>query len=584
MTIFHPNLSNITELQLESIPAGTTTLDLSFCAGLTELPDNLPAGITTLYLSFCRGLTKLPDNLPAGITTLDLSYCAGLTKLPDNLPAGITTLDLSYCAGLTKLPDNLPAGITTLNLSFCTGLTELPDNLPAGITTLDLSFCGRLTKLPDNLPAGITTLNLCGCEGLTKLPDNLPAGITTLDLSCCTGLTELPDNLPAGITTLNLRGCTGLTKLPDNLPAGITTLDLDGCESLPNTPALVGQLVALEERTFRLSWPVHLDHSSGEKQVKLVLKNAYKEFYKSDPNFKNKEPSAADEANYPVFALFHRFLKERVAERGGIKKITDSALKTAQQIAAKCTILEFLNESAKDYLEACVNQPVAGFTEIAVLAEAASQEGIEEKLGVMKVMMAVDAIREGIKELKNSEGETVGMEVEMELANAMLKKVQDKLLENETISAPWPGVPDGVAHEKTITSFLTGGNVASLCKKVSEEVLAKDLESVANTVCGGRFQDLWAIMVLTKEWRDELSEPLGKLKSEYLEKNGAEYEKAQLLLSIQEKKHELRQQILNRSKEVTLEAISSTEVSPEVAAANAEPLTKQQQNVMPLPH
>ena len=93
-------------------------------------------------LSTAKGLTVGGE--------LDLSYCTGLTSLPEGLSVG-GWLDLRGCTGLTSLPEGLSVG-GSLDLSCCTGLTSLPEGLSVG-GWLDLRGCTGLTSLPEGLKA-----------------------------------------------------------------------------------------------------------------------------------------------------------------------------------------------------------------------------------------------------------------------------------------------------------------------------------------------------------------------------------------------------------------------------------------------
>jgi len=61
-------------------------LHLSFCVGLTALPEGLEVR-GGLYLTDCTGLTALPEGLEVG-GSLDLKGCRGLTSLPEDLSVG----------------------------------------------------------------------------------------------------------------------------------------------------------------------------------------------------------------------------------------------------------------------------------------------------------------------------------------------------------------------------------------------------------------------------------------------------------------------------------------------------------------
>jgi hypothetical protein len=73
MTTFRPN-ENITELKLKDIPEGTTTIDLSRCKKLKELPE-LPDSITDMNLYECSSLETVPNlSKYTKLTKINFSY------------------------------------------------------------------------------------------------------------------------------------------------------------------------------------------------------------------------------------------------------------------------------------------------------------------------------------------------------------------------------------------------------------------------------------------------------------------------------------------------------------------------------
>ena len=569
------NLKNCKKLkELPKLPEGLKTLNLGSCKALTELPE-LPEGLKDLNLSGCEELTELPDELPKGLEFLDLSFCKKLTNLPKlpeglkalylesceelkelpELPEGLETLDLWGCKALTELPDELPKGLKILNLLGCKELKELP-NLPEGLETLNLSGCKELTELPDELPKGLKFLDLRDCKKLKELP-NLPSGIDTLDLSGCKELTELP-KLPEGLKDLNLSGCKELTELPDELPKGLEFLNLNNCKGLKNTPALIEQLTKLEEENrnnprFKLIWPDHIDRNKDVTQIKRDLAEAYRSYYQNDESFKNKEPDHSDRANYPTLALFHRFMSESVSQRGGMDKVIKSIITVVQGIKNNPQILKYIDEVSRSYLDACINQPVAGFTEVANLVNISQQKDIPSKLEAARTIGCIELIKSKIAV------SGVGAGVEVELANAMLMKVHEKLLSNKDISKEWPGVPDGVAYEGCIEQYLTNDNIYSIYKQVKKE-LKKPLSDVANSMCEHSWQDFWMSQVLTKEEMKSTDEII-KLKEDICnEQNGDKL--VELAAKLEQKEAESREGLLRKSKEETSEAIDLPSGSP----------------------
>ena len=199
-------------------------LDLSGCAGLTELPKDMD--VSVLRLNGCRGLQRLPDGLR--VDELDIS---GLEQLTD-LPAGLNmrVLRANECRGFGTLPDGLRCDELELRE---TNLTSLPDDLRV-TSKLDLTGCTRLQHLPENLHVG--TLRLRGCTSLVALPEGLD--VWFLDLQGCTLFEQWPRNATIRAGRLNVRDCQRLRYLPSYV-GPLAMLDVSGCPNLVElAPAL----------------------------------------------------------------------------------------------------------------------------------------------------------------------------------------------------------------------------------------------------------------------------------------------------------------------------------------------------------
>ena len=483
---------------------------------ITELnSDDIPPGTTRIHINDNTSLKTL-SNLPAGLEVLCLYDCTSLIKI-ENLPPNLQRLTLARCTSLTTLP-NLPAGLKGLYLYSCTSLTTLP-NLPPNLKLFDLSGFTSLTTLP-NLPLNLEELYLSECNSLTTLP-NLPLNLQKLDLSECTSLTTLP-NLPPNLEMLDLSGCTSLTTLP-NLPPNLEELYLSECTSLQNTPALIAQLEELEtamrdNSDFILIWPDHLDRSPQITKIKQDIISAYRQFYQDDPSFKNKSPNISDQANYPVLSLMHRFMSESLAYRGGVKKVVKSILPITEQISKNPSILEYINPIAQNYLAACVNQPVAGFVIIANIVEIDKQTSLQEKIDQSKFLFLVNKINEECVKLASKL--QVGQGVEVEFANAMLKKVNDKLIASGDISKPIPGTPDGISYEDTVKSFLSDDNIETIYNEVKSALSELTREKISENITNSEYQLFWASQSLGDDVMAKYKQDIRSLKEKYVNDQG----------------------------------------------------------------
>ena len=242
-------------------------------------------------------------------------------------------------------------------------------------------------------------------------------------------------------------------------------------------------------------------------------------------------------------------MTESVEERGGMNKVIESIISVAQGIKGHPQILESIDKVSTEYLDACVNQPVAGFTEVANLVNISQQKNIPLKLGASRAIMCINLIRLKTINLKVGEG------VEVELVNAMLMKVHEKLLLKKDISTKWPGVPDGVAYQDIIGGHLTDDKINSIYEQVQQE-LKKPLSDVANFMCESVLQDFWMKQVLTEEQMKSIE--ITKLREKICNTEPTEPNSSsltELCASLEEKELEFRKGLLEQSREETNAAL-----------------------------
>ena len=402
-----------------------------------------------------------------------------------------------------KIPDELlkliTDDVTELDLSNCSNLTTLPALLPQSLQKLDLRDCTNLTALPA-LPQGLQLLFLGGCSRLTTLP-SLPQDLKYLYIKNCTSLTTLPD-LPQGLQKLALPSFTNLTTLPE-LPHSLQMLALSNCNNL--SIESIAKLEALEEvnrnnTNFILLWPENLSQNSD---LINFLKESYKKFYSSNPVLALREPDVSDQLNYPTLFLFQRFTSESLGVRGKREVIAQAKL-LAEEIKKNPEILEILDQKSTNYLQACINQPVSGFAEIASLMAIAKEEDIAKKIEKAKILYTQQLIKNKIRSLRNSNSQEVGVAVEVELGNAMLREVYKKLNEEKFIKEPWLGIPSNIAYEESIQSFLTPQNIQEISNLVKEALsdTPKSQKDAIEFLCGVE-TNFWAKTILTKEEREQ---------------------------------------------------------------------------------
>ena len=307
---------------------------------------------------------------------------------------------------------------------------------------------------------------------------------------------------------LNCSGCTNLTSLPKNLPIDLKIINLYKCINLIQTAYLVDQLTYLEKRNrdnslSKIIWPEHFERASRIEKVKSNLSDAYKVHYENDWRLKDTDPRTGSEVHFPVMYLFHIFMSESLISRGGIEKIVNFLLPISEMIKSNPTILKNLHEIASSHSEACINQPVAGMSELALVVNIFSQGDIISSLESVRALRALYIVREEVAKII---GDNKG--VEAELANAMYREVYHELKADGSLTQDWYGVPDGVAYETCITSFLKKETIRDITSMVKKNALDTSLEDIASFICESHLQESWAKIVLPKEEFDKINASL----------------------------------------------------------------------------
>ena len=470
----HLDLSGCEKLEvLSELPKGLNHLDLSGCEKLEVLPE-LPKELTHLDLFGWKELTILPP-LPQTLTYLNLSSCENLEVLPE-LPNGLKRLDLSGCEKLEVLPE-LPKGLTRLNLSGCEKLKVLPD-LPDTLTSLDLSGCYGLEVLPD-LPDTLTSLDLSGCYSLEALP-NLPKTLTSLCLSGCCNLEVLPDDLSKALTFLDLSDCRNLKALPD-LPETLSFLDLSGCCKLEYKEETISRIKELEIKGCKITYPEHFDPDFIK--TKKTLEEAI-ESYQERPK--------------PIYIteLLMRYLTEDATQRGGLADLVKSSKPFLNLISKEPGNLKWLDQIASLYLDACINQPVIGWSEISACVSIAEAPTVIEKIEASKHLATTILMKSFICDLEKDQKPTPLLEAEF--ANALFREVHNKLLKEKKIDTtkPWYAVPKNIANEYCIERFLTTKLIDKACKKINEHIFSN--EKMAN-ILTNNYSEIWGQIAFPQE-------------------------------------------------------------------------------------
>lgn len=321
---------------------------------------------------------------------------------------------------------------------------------------------------------------LCGCKSLTSLPE-LPK-LIKLDLTNCCKLIYLP-------------------KLPDEL----TDLNLRGCKSLIFTPDLINQLSDLERDGAIICYPTHFNLEEQSKAAKEKLESAIN-------SYKTMNPDSSIPRPQEIVKLLNRYLTENIEQYGarpqedGEREDIGASLQRSQK--EKClkkiiltTIpilaafnhnpnhLKWAEEIAKEYLGACVNQPVRGWSEISAITSIAQAAEVTDKIKAAGHLMVIEAITKYITDLPQNQKPDV--EVEAEAENALFREVHNRLLKSGDIEQAWLGVPKSIAHEGEIAKWLTEEKITSACNQ-AKATLTQSPSKVATYLCEGFHREAWA--------------------------------------------------------------------------------------------
>jgi hypothetical protein len=355
----------------------------------------------------------------------------------------------------------------------------------------------------------------------------------------------------------------------------IVHINLYESTSIPNNSQTINKLLDIERRyrdnpNFRLVWPEHInrefeinkiqrDIEEAKIKISRNIQEAYRVYHANNPDFRDRDP--APNSQFPTYHLIHRFITEDIEQRGNPLPILifEEALKLSEILKSNPHFLEFTDESAKNFLIACVNQPVAGFSEVVSLVHIASQPDIQSKLEKSKIIIAKAIISEETRNITTAEGR--GAVIEVEIANGFLREVHDKLLLEGAIQEPWQGVPRRLMYETFARPYLNNRDYIEDISRKTSEALSLSSEHVAEKyfddthVLGFQFKDFWSKIVVSKEKRDELMQPYIVATEQCLETGATAEELTAIKLNCQEK-------IFDEAKKITFEAIRSRGGSP----------------------
>ncbi|KAL9429691.1 hypothetical protein AB3S75_031501 [Citrus x aurantiifolia] len=241
-----------------------------------QLPE-LPCRLRFLELSYCQGLTKLPQALLtlSSLTDMKILGCASLVSFPEvALPSQLRTVRIQECNALKSLPEawmhNSNSSLESLEIRSCNSLVEVA--LPSQLRSVVIQECNALESLPEawmqNSNSSLESLRIKRCDSLTYIARiQLPPSLKRLIVSDCCNLRTL---MAEQDICSSSRGCTSLTSFSseNELPATLEHLEVSSCSNLAflsrngNLPRALKYLVSLCSKLESLA--ERLDNTSLE--------------------------------------------------------------------------------------------------------------------------------------------------------------------------------------------------------------------------------------------------------------------------------------------------------------------------------
>ncbi len=490
--------SAITELDLTSLPESVDWLNFNR-SSIKTLKGALPkeSQLKELILSGCKALESLDLScFSTSLTELNLSL-SGIKTLEGALPkeSKLEKLDLAICSQLSTPLDSLffPESIQDLNISG-SKITTVKSIFSKGskLEKLNLAHCKELTSIDLScFPISLTELSLSG-SAITTIEGKLPDGskLKKLNLEDCKELTSIDLScFPISLTELSLFG-SAITTIEGKLPDGskLEKLNLSFCKNLELTSKLLTQLQELEVKGCQIHYPSHF-MSKGTEMAHFRLNKIIKKHYKDNIN----------QTKY-IKELFKRFLSESVEERGGAQEIVAIIIPILNFAENQPSSIEWMNQIASTYLEACVNQPVAGINEISAIVQISQAGNITKKLEMAKRLYVQEAIKNYI-----STQASAGRGVEVEAGNALFREVYKKLKEEGYIDIDWIGISHHIAYEHAVSSWLDEEKINAAYKE-AVKVMKFDIFKVQDMICEGTHFEIWGDIAFPDQFRKRKEE------------------------------------------------------------------------------
>ena len=550
-----------------------TVLMVAAEKGHTEIVDKLLArgaavnakrsdGFTALMIAAQNGHTKTVDKLldkgadvnaatTDGTTALMFAAKNGHTKTVAKLldegadvtaesDDGLTALMFAAKNGHTKTVDKLLARRAAVNAKAFHGFTALMFAAQEGHTETVAVLLAQGAYVNASQSDGVTALILAARDGHTEIVSVLLAQRAYVNAESGDSLTALMFAAKNGHTEIVSTLLKTLSKTTDEEVRRHVAREII---SIASTPA--GQELLATEETKTALLKILSETTDGDVKGRLrplikditilipqlQLEAAIKSYKTINPDKSVPRPRA-------IKTLLGRFLTEEIGPRREsqqepieetLEKIATSTKPILEAFVQKPNHLKWADEIAKAYLDGCINQPVAGWLEISAWLPIAQAPKTIDKIEASKHLMVLEKMNNYIieklakeAELRRAAGEVVHSTmagVEIEAGNALFREVHKKLLLNRDISKPWLGVPNSIAYELTITTWLTKEKIEEAYEE-AKATLRQKSEEVANYLAKSHHSGTWGLVAFPQELEEIDKKYAGRMES--LSGNSAE--------------------------------------------------------------
>ncbi len=540
-------------LSKESIQEIKIGGDLEDFLTLEEYPEELINALPNLKkieiysgMSFNK-LPKLPDGIEHFEVNDNITDPSGskITEIEGPWPASLKSVTLDNLHNLEKLPDwSRNENLTTVEIHIDSTSVQhnidnrtysklsLP-NLPAGLKHLKLN---HVTK-PNGIifPPTLESLYINNCKLPVAFTQPLPESLKELTIYNQDELT-FDQNLP-NLQVLKLIDFGPLEEItPTSLSSGsLRKIDLTGCDALLPTSPLTARLQEIEaaHENNSVTYPERYYNDQLKWKAKLLTDlNTGLERYGI-----NKRESALKK-------MFNGYTSKSLGSRD-LKEIEKNAKFIIELINENFSHIEWMEELAKAYtMNACVNQPVAGWFELCAYTSIARQTSMINKVEASRQVLFLEVLTNHISEQKSqidtaitaNYHNSLGQEFEVEFLNALIKSLHEILQKEGLIERDWPGLESKIVHLEAISHLMKDFAPGAL-SLIKEKVFSWTQEELADKMLGSARSDAWMMAIahgtnMLQDAKDEVTRESKRLHELAEQKMGQYYEKEEELLKV----------------------------------------------------